>query len=286
MRVQLNIQQRDFAMGVRVRRGTVRSDFINLSQVSEDWTIVGFAGNDVLISGNGNDKSYGGVGNDTLAGNGGNDLLIGGIGNDFLAGDDGKDSLYGGEGNDTLIGGLGVDSLLGGEGDDLLDCRSAPYLEIGDILVGGLGNDTILGSSGSDQIVVTAGVDLIRCFEGNDVITFAGGSAEVNGGGGSDLYVITAKNFVANITDFASYNPIYSSDRVDLSKLDADENKIGHQSFRIAPRFSMGTAGLLIVNTIGQWSQVLGDINGDTRADFVISLKCVRGFDRAQDLIL
>ncbi|MYM23000.1 DUF4347 domain-containing protein [Duganella sp. FT135W] len=55
--------------------------------------------------------------NDTLYGNGGNDILATAGGNDYLHGGDGNDSLAGGGGNDQLLGGDGNDLLQGGRSD-------------------------------------------------------------------------------------------------------------------------------------------------------------------------
>ena len=89
----------------------------------------------------------GGSGNDLLQGGGGNNLLIGGSGNDALYGDGGNDVLLGGDGNDDLIGGAGDDVLVGGDGND--------------ILLGGTGNDLIIGSDDNDLLVGGGGEDIL-----------------------------------------------------------------------------------------------------------------------------
>ena len=73
----------------------------DLTDQTEGVTATGYAGEDLLL---------GGSGNDTLNGSSGNDTLIGGAG---------ADTLNGGNGNDTLIGGVGDDTLDGGYGDDV-----------------------------------------------------------------------------------------------------------------------------------------------------------------------
>lgn len=118
----------------------------------------GGAGNDRLINRQGNDQSYGGDGNDSLNGEGGRDVLDGGAGDDTLNGDYDftrgaqtvdNDSLDGGSGNDVLGGGVGADSLIGGTGDDrfALNFRAAN---------GALDNrvDTLAGGGGIDVLAI------------------------------------------------------------------------------------------------------------------------------------
>lgn len=59
-------------------------------------TILGGAGHDVLLGGDGNDVIVGGSGWDLIKGRGGDDILIGGAGADYLQGSDGEDILIGG----------------------------------------------------------------------------------------------------------------------------------------------------------------------------------------------
>ncbi len=79
----------------------------------------GYAGDDTLISGSGDDYLYGGSGSDELKGGGGDDHLYGNQGSDQLFGGDGDDILkdVGASGNDAdlnmLCGGRGADILIG-----------------------------------------------------------------------------------------------------------------------------------------------------------------------------
>ncbi len=94
---------------------------------------------------------------DTLIGRAGTDMgLHGNGGDDSLKGLSGNDSLFGDNGNDTLIGGSGNDHLDGGKG--------------GDSLVGGSGNDLMTGSGGSDTFAFADGFgnDTITDFSGNN----------------------------------------------------------------------------------------------------------------------
>lgn len=90
----------------------------------------GGAGDDVIVTGDGDDAISGGAGNDRLNA---------GAGNDLISGEDGDDVLRGGAGNDRMSGGSGADVLRGGAGDDRLD--------------GGAGRDTCLGGPGANSLV-------------------------------------------------------------------------------------------------------------------------------------
>jgi uncharacterized repeat protein (TIGR01451 family) len=105
-------------------------------------TILGTAGNDVLVGTNradtivaltGSDQVFAGGGNDLICAGGGADLVDGGAGKDFVIGGRGPDKLIGSDGGDTLKGKNGRDKLLGGKGDDLLNggkkrdkCKGGP----------------------------------------------------------------------------------------------------------------------------------------------------------------
>ena len=100
-----------------------------------DNVIIGTAGLDNRLHGEG--------GKDTLFGQGRNDMLVGGGGRDVIWARGGDDLLYGGSGNDRLFGQAGNDDLQGGVGRDRLD--------------GGAGLDTFTGGSGADSFIFDDG---------------------------------------------------------------------------------------------------------------------------------
>jgi VCBS repeat-containing protein len=123
-----------------------------ISGTTQDDTLTGTDGTDVLLGGNGDDTLDGGDGNDLLlAGNGddtldggdGSDLLLAGNGDDTLDGGDGSDLLSGGNGDDTLDGGDGSDLLLGDRGDDTLNYTLSENTGETDYYDGGSGVDTL-----------------------------------------------------------------------------------------------------------------------------------------------
>lgn len=165
----------------------------------------GFAADELIAVGGGNDTLHGGAGHDTLLGGEGDDLLAGEAGDDVLIGGAGNDWLFGGTpgadaGRDrvshagALAGvsvnlgaskptaramkkdeaGIGVDRLSGIEdvagsayGDRLVGSRGA------NTLVGLAGDDTLEGGAGNDTLDGGAAADLLRGGAGADCFMFA-----------------------------------------------------------------------------------------------------------------
>lgn len=134
--------------------------------------IQGDGGNDVIHGGSGSDILFGGTGNDTIQGNAGADVISGGAGHDSITGDDGADILHGNDGNDTIIGGTGADLIYGGTGNDLLR--------------GGTGADRIYGDDGNDRIEGEAGADILSGGKGDDTIYGGDGFNILSGDDGND----------------------------------------------------------------------------------------------------
>lgn len=113
-----------------------------------DDTLIGGAGDEVLIGGDGGDYIEGGGGDDTLNGGEGRDVLYGLDGDDTLMGWGGRDYLDGGRGDDRLDGGDDIDQVFGGRGDDSLRGGDGD-----DLLAGGHGRDAFNGDGGADRII-------------------------------------------------------------------------------------------------------------------------------------
>ena len=113
----------------------------------------GTSGNDVIVTGNGNDTVDGKGGNDVICTQDGNDFIQGSTGNDEVFGGDGNDTVKGSAGNDTVVGGTENDNVDGGDGTDNLRGQDGD-----DILNGGNGNDDlVVGGVGSDLFAGNAG---------------------------------------------------------------------------------------------------------------------------------
>jgi len=117
----------------------------------------------VSVTVNGVDNAptqYGGNGDSTLIGTAGDEMLVGGNGKDLLIGGAGADTLIGGNGADTLLGGAGRDRLDGGNGADVLDGGAGD-----DTLTGGNGPDRFVFQGAS-------GHDVVTDFERGDTLQF------------------------------------------------------------------------------------------------------------------
>ncbi|MGE0155195.1 MAG: calcium-binding protein, partial [Reyranellaceae bacterium] len=174
---------------------------------SQNITIAAEDGDDVIVSGSGNDLLIGGrlgtgagTGNDTIFGGAGNDVIYGdsrandgsstGSGNDILYGGAGIDTIYGGDGDDTIYGGAGDDYAYGGAGDDIIfDDGSANGFMSAD------GADIVilnLNNAGLNKAASVTGAD--NASDGADRVFVGGtyGSVSFSMGGGDDFFVSNA----------------------------------------------------------------------------------------------
>jgi len=148
--------------------GTAGND--NLSTQGMFWDIgqhvKGYAGNDSIYSGYGDDTLEGGDGNDSITDRGGNNTIDGGDG------DDG-------------IGAYGANNLMnGGAGDDYISNYSGTAT-----ISGGDGNDNITSAEGNDSIDAGSGIDTVSSGAGNDTISGGAGNDSLAGGNGNDTYL-------------------------------------------------------------------------------------------------
>ncbi len=152
--------------------------------LSNDRTIHGTRGADVIIGGGGPNRIFGGGGNDTICGGAGRDRIEGGRGKDTINGKKGADLIFGGRGSDDLRGGTGRDRVRGESGNDVVSGGLGAH----DDVDGGMGDDTVRGGKGSfDEIAGGIGRDRIDGGPGDhDTASYrsAGGPIEVDLEGG------------------------------------------------------------------------------------------------------
>ncbi len=266
----------DGAAGLGVIRGTDAAD--EIEGLSSGDTVAGLdgadqingaGGDDLLFGGGGDDVMTGGDGADLLNGESGSDRLEGGAGGDVLSGESGTDQLLGGEGGDLLLGGPGDDVLSGESGDDVLFGEADA-----DRLEGGDGFDIVNGMSGEDALYGQGGVDVISGEDGADLIVGGAGADVLIGGAGADRFVVAAlsdSQFGDGGDLVVDFQP--GVDRIDLTAVDANTVAAGDQAFVFVAAFT-GVAGqaTLTYDAAAGRTVLSGDVDGDGRADLVLSL--------------
>lgn len=141
-------------------------------------------GNNLIISGDGNDSIFSYVGNDTiLSGNGddfieakkGNKTIMAGTGNDSIYAIVDNAIIYGEEGNDTISVYADNSTIDGGSGNDLIRIHQ--------------GNNLVTGGEGDDYIESYGGNNTLYGGLGNDTIELYSNYTYANGGEGDDTYI-------------------------------------------------------------------------------------------------
>ena len=238
---------------------------------------------------------------DALTGDAGRNWLIGGSDAEVLFGGAGHDSLWGGDGDDILDGGSGDDIIDGGTGIDTASYVSAEGgIEIDlawseeqntrgagvdtllavEKVIGSAFNDIIGGNDGDNLLAGGNGSDLIDGGDGNDVIAGGFGSDNLWGGGGTDIFVFEGlgdSRLTALRSDGAKFLPdwirdfVSGEDRIDLSAIDAKAATGANDAFTfIGAAAFTGQAGQLRYDLTGKAMHIMGDVDGDSRADFEI----------------
>ncbi|WP_460164569.1 peroxidase family protein [Pseudomonas sp. S2_F03] len=191
---------------IRDNPNTPGADSNYLQYTGEDHVVLGgTAGNDIIISGDGDDTVYGDGGNDRLEGGAGNDAVLGGAGDDIITDSFGDNRLEGNAGNDVIVAGsmLALGNLiLGGDGQDFIVTTEDITTTFGgqgdDFILGAKTNLPPTGNEGDDWIEKGAqdGAPgdnfaplLTDDVVGNDIFVGGGGFDEMIGEGGDDIFV-------------------------------------------------------------------------------------------------
>jgi Ca2+-binding RTX toxin-like protein len=169
-----------------------------------------------------------------------------------------------------LVGNSAANVLDGASGDDFLQ---------------GLGgNDTLYGQAGNDRLEGGDGVDLLIGGAGRDTLA---------GGAGNDRFDYDAASDSAFVSGDQVLDFNAGFDLIDLSTMDAKSGTKQNDAFQfIGTSAFTGTAGQLryetvdLAGTAGDYTKILGDLNGDKVADFEITLVGHTGSLHSTDFIL
>ena len=197
--------------------GTSGDDSFDYESSDEDLEIDGGEGNDILVSGAGDDTIDGGAGNDLIVTGAGDDTIDGGAGIDTIIGGAGDDTVYGGADADFIATEAGDDTIYGGADDDFLVAGAGD-----DTLYGGAGDDRLWGDSGSDTFVFGSGDgnDTIKDFtDGEDAIDLTA----ITGISGFEDLTITADGSNAVIDLSAHGGGTITLENFDTADLDAGD---------------------------------------------------------------
>lgn len=242
-----------------------------------DDALSGGGGEDMLYGDGGDDRVDGGDDEDMVYGGGGSDQVYGGRGSDYAQGDAGDDLVFGQGGDDEIFGGSGHDRLEGGSGNDhvrgdgrgdiLFGNKGDDYLyAAGSKVYGGAGDDRIRaldsrmhGGAGHDNLVA------VKPFGEND------GRAGAWGGSDTDLFIFVGRDELGG--GLFTIHDLSDEERIDLSRLDADEGATGDQSFSLVPEFG-GEAGQMTIRYDAEQDTTLIQLytNTDTIVDGTIVL--------------
>ncbi|WP_420013785.1 calcium-binding protein [Tateyamaria sp.] len=151
----------------------------------------GGAGDDVMQGGGGEDVMLGEAGNDLMQGRGQDDTVQGFSGSDWVDGNDGNDLVRGGSGDDVVIGGEGEDAIFGRNDDDILiggEFAATPFTteQLAQIRDGANLEDLL---PASNQIVDDGDADTLDGGNGNDFLLFGAGDS-ATGGAGTDSFAV------------------------------------------------------------------------------------------------
>ncbi|HTV68977.1 MAG TPA: calcium-binding protein [Rhizobiaceae bacterium] len=261
-----------------------------------DWfgASSGDAAGDVFISINNltgsrfNDRLYADDNANRVTGGLGNDILVGRFGADTLDGSTGIDTAsYDASGGDVRV------SLLN-PAINTFEAKGDKYISIENLAGGGF-DDHLTGNNAAnriegnnfpnsvtvdhDKLFGLGGNDTLFGYRGNDILTGGLGKDTQTGGLGRDIFDFNsiAESVVgANrdfITDFTRGTNV-TGDDIDLSTIDARTNVVGNQNFSWRGTLAFtGVSGQLRFTDQGTTCLVQGDVNGDGKADFEISVK-------------
>lgn len=144
-------------------------------------TLIGAAGDTLLIGTPGNDVILDLLGNNHVEGRGGNDIVCTGPGNDVVLTLGGTDVAFDQGGNNLIRTEAGPDTITTGRGNSRIAAGTGA-----DRVTSGTGTNNIRLGKGRDRAVAEAGRDVIKGAGGRDSIVAGDGNNRLGGGRGND----------------------------------------------------------------------------------------------------
>jgi Ca2+-binding RTX toxin-like protein len=152
-------------------------------------------------------------------------------------------------------------------------------ISVQDVLV-----ENATGSASDDIMVAGAGKDSLKGGLGRDRLTGGVGADKLWGGSGADVFVYTSiKDSTVSVMgrDVIHDFSIREKDRIDLTSIDANGRKGGDQAFKFIGKEDFHKkAGELRYEKAAGGIVVSGDINGDGKADFAVTVKGLASFSK------
>jgi len=301
--------------------GTAQAE--TLTGGGEDDVLNGLGGNDTLAGLGGPDILDGGTGTDTASyaasasavtvslaagtasgGDAEGDTLIG-IEN--LTGSGFDDTLEGNDANNVLNGGAGADTVsyehagaavtvrlaitaaqnTGGAGTDTLSgFENLTGSAFDDALTGSTAANVLMGLGGADTLNGGAGADTLIGGAGNDILVGGSGADVLTGGLDADRFVFNALADSAPGTPDLVTDFVHGTDIFDLSAIDANTTSAGNQAFAFGGQNANVVAHSVTWFESGGNTIIQGDVNGNTTADFKITLTGINHNLSVSDFIL
>ncbi|WP_018044572.1 calcium-binding protein [Methylobacterium sp. 88A] len=224
----------------------------------------------------------------------GNDTINGSRYSDYIDGYTGADTMKGGDGDDVYIVDNSGDRVIERSlnGVDLV--KSSVSFSIGGQFIENLtltGTSAINGTGNTGDNVLTgnAAANTLKGGAGDDALIGGRGRDVLLGGAGDDTFQFKSIRDSAagaehrdQISDFT-----IGADHIDLHLIQAVTGATGDQPFSfIGDAAFSKQAGQLHALVSGSATIVEGDVNGDGKADFQISLKNVVETLHASDFLL
>ena len=223
---------------------------------------IGGAGNDYILSGDGDDIfRYSGTANgfDDIDGEGGSDMIV-------ATADDTVIGLTGASVETISAGGYSNVSIAGSAGADSLNLSATTltgisYIDMGD------GGDTAIGSISGDVILGGAGNDYIASGDGDDRITGGAGDDVLDGGSGQDVAVFAGlQASYSLVTDSGVTTVVDNQPSVDGD--DGTDSLTEIETIEFQGGVQVSLAAPIVLDLDGDGVELISRLRSDIRFDW------------------